>query len=57
MRKVGTSIAVIALASASIVAFAHSGFKNISEELTGYEETPSAVSSHREGNIHGPYQR
>jgi hypothetical protein len=44
MRRLLTSIAVIALVSASAIVVGQ-GFKNISEILTGYEETPSAVST------------
>jgi CHRD domain-containing protein len=51
MRRLGTSIAVIALASASTVAFAQGGFKAISEVLTGYEETPSSVSTTGNGTF------
>ena len=50
MRRLGVSIAVIALVSASTVAFAQ-GFKKISEILTGYEETPSAVSTTGNGTF------
>ena len=45
MRRLFTSIAVIAAVSASAVVLAEGGFKKISELLTGYEETPSAVST------------
>ncbi len=44
MRRLVTPIAVIAFVSASAMVVAQ-GFKNISETLTGYEETPSAVST------------
>ena len=50
MRRLGLSLAVIALVSASTVAFAQ-GFKRISEILTGYEETPSAVSTTGNGTF------
>ncbi len=50
MRRLGVSIAVIALVSASTVALAQ-GFKKISESLTGYEETPSAVSTTGNGTF------
>ena len=40
MRRLGLSLAVIALVSASTVALAQ-GFKRISELLNGYEEVPS----------------
>src|ERR687891_1574380 len=50
MRRLGVSIAVIALVSASTGAFAQ-GFKKISEILTGYEETPSAVSTTGNGTF------
>jgi hypothetical protein len=42
MRRLITSIAVIALVSASAIVLGQ-GFKKISEILTGYEETQSAV--------------
>ncbi len=51
MRRLGASIAVIALASTTTVAFAQGGFKAISEVLTGYEETPSAVSTTGNGTF------
>ena len=50
MRRLGVSIAIIALVSASTVALAQ-GFKSISEFLTGYEETPSAVSTTGNGTF------
>src|SRR5688572_5164647 len=50
MRRLGVSIAVIALVSASTVALAQ-GFKKISEFLNGYEETPSAVSTTGNGTF------
>ena len=50
MRRLVTSIAVIALVSVCSVAFAQ-GFKRISEFLTGYEETPSAVSTTGNGTF------
>ena len=49
MRRLGMSIAAIALVSASTVVFAQ-GFKRISELLTGYEEVPS-VSTTGSGNF------
>jgi len=50
MRRLGLSLAVIALVSVSSIAFAQ-GFKRISEVLTGYEETPSAVSTTGNGTF------
>src|SRR5262245_36272263 len=44
MRRLGVSIAVIALVSASTVVFAQ-GFKKISEFLTGYQEVPSVSTT------------
>ena len=44
MRRLGMSIAVIALVSASTVVLAQ-GFKRISELLTGYEEVPSVSTT------------
>lgn len=49
MRRLGMSIAVIALVSATTVVLAQ-GFKRISEILTGYEEVPS-VSTTAGGNF------
>lgn len=39
MRRLGVSIAIVALVSAATVVLAQGGFKKISEVLTGYEET------------------
>jgi hypothetical protein len=50
MRRLVVSIAVIAVVSASTVVLAQ-GFKKISEVLTGYEETPSAVSTTGNGTF------
>jgi len=50
MRRLGLSLAVIALVSVCSIAFAQ-GFKRISEILTGYEETPSAVSTTGNGTF------
>src|ERR671916_814928 len=44
MRRLGMSLAVIALVSASTVALAQ-GFKKISEFLNGYEEVPSVSTT------------
>lgn len=49
MRRLGMSLAVIALVSASTVVLAQ-GFKKISELLTGFEEVPS-VSTTASGNF------
>jgi hypothetical protein len=49
MRRLGVSIAVIALVSAATVVLAQN-FKQIREFLTGYEETP-AVSTVAEGEF------
>ena len=51
MRRLVTSIAVIAVVSATTIALGQ-GFKKISEILTGYEETPSAVSTTGNGTFH-----
>lgn len=51
MRRLVTSIAVIGGLSASALAMGQGGFKNISEFLTGYEETPSAVSTTGNGTF------
>ena len=50
MRRVGMSLAMIALVSVCSIAFAQ-GFKRISEILSGYEETPSAVSTTGNGTF------
>src|SRR4026207_1222405 len=50
MRRLGLSLAVIALVSVCSIAFAQ-GFKKISEILSGYEETPSAVSTTGNGTF------
>jgi CHRD domain-containing protein len=39
MRRLGLSIAIVALVSATSIVLAQGGFKKISEVLTGYEET------------------
>lgn len=49
MRRLGMSIAVIALVSAASIVLAQ-GFKQISEVLTGYEEVP-AVSTTGNGTF------
>jgi hypothetical protein len=49
MRRLGMSVAIIALVSASTIVLAQ-GFKKISEFLTGYEEVPS-VSTTGNGNF------
>ena len=50
MRRLFASIAAIAAVSAGTLVFAQ-GFKRISEILTGYEETPSAVSTTGNGTF------
>ncbi|HEY8226454.1 MAG TPA: CHRD domain-containing protein [Pyrinomonadaceae bacterium] len=50
MRRLGMFIAVISLVSASTVVLAQ-GFKRISEFLTGYEETPAAISTTGNGTF------
>jgi len=50
MRRLGMSLAVIALVSVCSIAWAQ-GFKRISEILSGYEETPSAVSTTGNGTF------
>src|ERR1041384_3657117 len=50
IRRLGLSLAVIALVSASAIVLGQ-GFKKISEILTGYEETPSAVSTTGNGSF------
>ena len=50
MRRLGVSIAIVALLSATSV-LAQGGFKKISEFLTGYEETPAAISTTGNGTF------
>ena len=50
MRRLLVSIAVIALVSVSAFALGQ-GFKRISETLTGYEETPAAISTTGNGTF------
>ena len=50
MRRLLVSVAVITLVSISAIALGQ-GFKRISELLTGYEETPSAVSTTGNGTF------
>ena len=50
MRRLVVSIAVIALVSVSAIALGQ-GFKRISEILTGYEETPAAISTTGNGTF------
>ena len=50
MRRVALSIAVVVAVSVSTLVWAQ-GFKKISEFLTGYEETPSAVSTTGNGTF------
>ena len=50
MKKLVICISAIALFSVSTILFAQ-GFKRISELLTGYEETPSAVSTTGNGTF------
>ena len=45
MRRLGVSLAVIALVSATSVVLAQGGFKRISEFLNSYEEVPSVSST------------
>ncbi|HJP91601.1 MAG TPA: CHRD domain-containing protein [Pyrinomonadaceae bacterium] len=50
MRRLGMSVAFIALVSVAAIVVGQ-GFKRISEFLTGYEETPSAVSTTGNGTF------
>ena len=50
MRRLGLSIAVVALLTASVAALGQ-GFKRINELLTGYEETPAAISTTGNGQF------
>jgi hypothetical protein len=51
MRRLLVSIAIVVLVSAATVVLAQGGFKKISEFLSGYEETPSAVSTTGNGTF------
>lgn len=51
MRRLGIALAAIVLVAASTFALAQEGFKQISEFLTGYQETPSAVSTTGNGTF------
>ena len=51
MRRLALFLGIAALVSASTVLYAQGGFKKISELLTGYEETPSAVSTTGSGSF------
>jgi len=51
MQRLGTSITVIVLALVPTVVLGQGNFKNINETLTGYEETPSAVSTTGNGTF------
>lgn len=50
MRRLGLFIAVVVSLSVSVVVLGQ-GFKQISELLTGYQETPSAVSTTGNGTF------
>ena len=50
MRRLGMSLAAIALVSVCSIAFAQ-GFKRISEILSGYEETPVPISTTGNGTF------
>lgn len=50
MRRLILSIAVVASLSASVAVLGQ-GFKRISELLTGYEETPAAISTTGNGEF------
>src|SRR5262252_8621758 len=50
MRRLGLVIAIVALLSASVVVLGQ-GFKRIKEVLTGYEETPAAISTTGNGQF------
>jgi hypothetical protein len=51
-RRVLVSLAVLTVLSISTLVFAQGGFKKISEFLTGYEETPAAISTTGNGEFH-----
>ena len=50
MRRLGLSLAVVALVSVCSIAYAQ-GFKKISEILSGYEETPAPISTTGNGSF------
>src|SRR5215212_8197120 len=50
MRRLGMSVAFVTVVSLATIALGQ-GFKKISEILTGYEETPSAVSTTGNGTF------
>ena len=50
-RRVLISLAALAVLSISAIVLAQGGFKKISEVLTGYEETASAVSTTGSGTF------
>lgn len=50
MRRLGMAVAFITLVSVSTLVLAQ-GFKRISEFLTGYEETPAAISTTGNGTF------
>ena len=51
MRRLAAGITLIVVAVASSIVLAQGGFKRISEFLTGYEETASAVSTTGNGTF------
>jgi hypothetical protein len=51
MSRLAAGIVLIVVAAASSIVLAQGGFKRISEFLTGYEETPSAVSTAGNGTF------
>src|SRR5215470_6929153 len=51
-RRVLVSLAVLTVLSVSALVLAQGGFKRINEILTGYEETPSAISTTGSGEFH-----
>jgi hypothetical protein len=50
-RRVLISLAVLVVLSISTIVLAQGGFKRISEILTGYEETPQAISTTGTGDF------
>jgi len=51
MKKVAIALGLLAFVAASTVALAQGGFKNISEFLVGYQETPAAISTGASGQF------
>jgi len=51
MKRVAIALCLLALVVASTVALAQAGFKQISELLVGYQETPASISTTGNGQF------